>query len=151
MLKCPHECHGIWPLLAMATEDEQRCIVLVGKEFEAARVFEGVDGILLVEADGERLLEAVEILEYQVRYLATFRVLEKEGRLWVFDDLGFASFEGSRRASGARFTVGCQAPVLSVTVDEGSRTLSATSFGRSCCRYGAVSFFTRGTRVESFR
>lgn len=46
-------------LLGVRAEDEERGVVFLREEFEAAGVFEGVDGVFLGEADGEGALEGV--------------------------------------------------------------------------------------------
>ena len=82
----------------MVTEDKQRSIVLLRKEFKAGRVFEGKDGIFLCEANAVWVLESVEICEEVLNERGAGRAAEEEGALWVFIDLRFSLSECSLRS-----------------------------------------------------
>lgn len=84
--------------LAVRAEDEERGVVFLREEFEAAGVFEGMDGVLLGEADGEGPFERVEVGEEVVEQVGGAGAFEEESRFGVFVRLGLTLFE---RALGA--------------------------------------------------
>ena len=78
------------PLLAVVAEEREGGVVLGGEELERGRVLEGPDVVLLVEAEGERALEAVQVGHGRLHELAAGLAAEEEGYLGVFGDLGLA-------------------------------------------------------------
>ena len=54
MVKASNQGKAMWPFLAIASIDNQRRIVLLGKEFKRRWVFEGMNIVFLVELDHKR-------------------------------------------------------------------------------------------------
>lgn len=83
----------MWAFLAVRAEDEERGVVFLREEFEAAGVFEGMDGVLLGEADGEGPFERVKVGDEMVEQVGGAGAFQEESRLRVFVRLGLTLFE----------------------------------------------------------
>ena len=72
---------GVSALLAVAAKDEQTGVVLLGEELKRRGIFEGVDGVLLVELDAERALERVQVRHGEIDNLGRRRVAQEKRHL----------------------------------------------------------------------
>lgn len=105
----------------------------MGEELERGGVFEGVDGVFLVKADGEGLFEAVEVGEEATDEGGGGAAFEEERRFGVFGCEGGAFGEGAGGAGGFGFAEWG----LSGLIERGRWEVS-TDISRSIavCQYG---------------
>lgn len=83
----------MWAFFAVRAEDEERGVVFLREEFEAAGVFERMNGVLLCEADRKGAFERVEVGEEVVEQVGGAGAFQEESRFGVFVRLGLALFE----------------------------------------------------------
>ena len=97
LMEATHPCQGMGSLFAMATKQEQRSIILMGKEFKTGRIFERVYGVLFHKPDTIWALKSVEVRKDILNERRTGHAAEKKGALWILDDLRFALSKCSLR------------------------------------------------------
>lgn len=98
----------MWSLFAVTPKDEQRCIILLGKEFEAGGIFEGVNGVFLGETNAVWTFQSMEIGEKVVDKGGRGCATKQKGNFRVFVNLRFSLFQCSFGPRVLGLSVSCQ-------------------------------------------